>query len=154
MELENEKALQVSDVYAKYGIASIDDVKSICESKNINVQELLAKVKDDVNQTAIDAFSLGCAIAIKKDTKLASYVAYDIGEALEIYCSPDSPAVEQKVGQHIGTMVSASLKNESEEQSNAVDLGSLLNYTEMSTEQIAKATLILSVKLEEVMTEE
>ena len=82
-ELQNERDEQLKGVFARYAIKSIEDCKTICSEKKLDVDSVVLSIKPDINEIARLAFIVGSAIAIKKDTKLASYVAYDIGEAIQ-----------------------------------------------------------------------
>ena len=82
MEMDVDMQEFQNDIMAKYGIHSLSNAKSICDEKGIDVASIVKDVKEDASEDCIMAFTLGAAIAIKKDTKLASYVAIDIGEGI------------------------------------------------------------------------
>ena len=65
-------------------------------------------------ENACWAYTLGAAIAIKKDCKKASDAAKAIGEALQAFCIPGSVADDRKVGLGHGNLASMLLSEESE----------------------------------------
>lgn len=89
---------QINEVLPKYGIESIEDAKRICEEKGIDVFSIVRGIQPICFENACWAYTLGAAIAIKKDIKLASYAAQAIGEGLQAFCIPGSVADDRKVG--------------------------------------------------------
>ena len=87
---------QIVPVLEKYGIKDLEEAKAIC------------------NENACWAYTLGAAIAIKKDCKKASDAAKAIGEALQAFCIPGSVADDRKVGLGHGNLASMLLSEESE----------------------------------------
>ena len=142
---------QLDDVFAKYAIASIDDTKKICEEKNINVAEIVSSIKSDPNEVALSAFTVGTAIAIKKDTKLASYVAIDIGEGIQTFCTPGTEAAENMAGMGFGLQVANKIKK-IEQVESMIDYSSMLDFMGMNNEELTKVTMEISKKVEEVMS--
>jgi hypothetical protein len=59
----------------KYGIASLEEAKNICMSKNIDVNQIIKAVQPIAFENASWAYILGSAIAIKKQVKTASEAA-------------------------------------------------------------------------------
>ena len=68
MELENERKEQVQEVLAKYAISSLEETNTLCLEKNIDVKSIICSVKGDANEYAISAYTLGVAIALKKES--------------------------------------------------------------------------------------
>ena len=85
MGLDKETKVFQKDIMAKYGIHSLKEAKEICDKQGLDVAKIVKSVKKGASKDCINAFTLGAAIAIKKDTKLASYVAIDIGVGIQTY---------------------------------------------------------------------
>ena len=75
---------QIVPVLEKYGIKDLEEAKSICNEKGFNPYDIVKSVQPICFENACWAYTLGAAIAIKKDCKKASDAATAIGEALSI----------------------------------------------------------------------
>ena len=100
---------QIVPVLEKYGIKDLEEAKSICNEKGFNPYDIVKSVEN-----ACWAYTLGAAIAIKKDCKKASDAATAIGEALQAFCIPGSVADDRKVGLGHGNLASMLLSDETE----------------------------------------
>ena len=89
---------QITEVLNKYGIKDLEEAKKICEEKGINPYEIVKGIQPICFENACWAYTVGAAIAIKKNCKKASEAATAIGEALQSICIPGSVADERKVG--------------------------------------------------------
>lgn len=103
---------QINATLAKYGIASLEEAKKICEDKGINVFEIVRGIQPICFENACWAYTVGAAIAIKKDIKLASYAAQAIGEGLQAFCIPGSVADDRKVGLGHGNLAAMLLRTD------------------------------------------
>ena len=96
----------------EYGFKDIDDARDFCLSKGIDAD----KIVKDVQQIAFDnaswAYTLGCAIAIKKGCKNAAEAAEAIGIGLQAFCIPGSVAETRKVGLGHGNLAAMLLRDE------------------------------------------
>lgn len=92
------KAKKIEETLAKYGFANLDDAKALCDSKGINIEEEVKGVQPICFENAVWAYTLGTAIALKKDTKEAKEAALNIGEGLEAFCTPGSVAEARAIG--------------------------------------------------------
>ena len=72
-------------VLNKYGIASLEEAKKICDDKGIDVAGIVRGIQPICFENACWAYTVGAAIAIKQDIKLASYAAQAIGEGLQAF---------------------------------------------------------------------
>ncbi len=154
MELENERLEQINEELSKYAISTMDEAKAICEEKGVNVESIIKAIREDAGELVILAYYLGSAIAIKKDTKLASYVAMDIGEGLQAFCIPGSEAFENRAGLGHGYQASMYIKNNDERNEQDTDYGAILSFFGLSNDDLIKITTFLSNRIEEVMKEE
>ena len=105
---------QIVPVLEKYGIKDLEEAKAICNEKGFDPYEIVKSVQPICFENACWAYTLGAAIAIKKDCKKASDAASAIGEALQAFCIPGSVADDRKVGLGHGNLASMLLSDESE----------------------------------------
>ena len=105
---------QIVPVLEKYGIKDLEEAKSICNEKGFNPYDIVKSVQPICFENACWAYTLGAAIAIKKDCKKASDAATAIGEALQAFCIPGSVADDRKVGLGHGNLASMLLTDETE----------------------------------------
>ena len=105
---------QIGPVLEKYGIKDLEEAKAICNEKGFDPYEIVKSVQPICFENACWAYTLGAAIAIKKDCKKASDAAKAIGEALQAFCIPGSVADDRKVGLGHGNLASMLLSEESE----------------------------------------
>ncbi len=89
---------KINGVLAEKGIASLEGAEKICLDKGVNPREIVHGVQSIAFENAGWAYTLGCAIAIKKGVKTAADAASAIGEGLQAFCVPGSVAEERKVG--------------------------------------------------------
>ena len=105
---------QIVPVLEKYGIKDLEEAKAICNEKGFNPYDIVKSVQPICFENACWAYTLGAAIAIKKDCKKASDAATAIGEALQAFCIPGSVADDRKVGLGHGNLASMLLCDETE----------------------------------------
>ncbi|MBR4111025.1 MAG: GGGtGRT protein [Clostridia bacterium] len=103
---------QILPVLNKYGIESLEDAKKICDDKGIDVAAIVKGIQPICFENACWAYTVGAAIAIKQDIKLASYAAEAIGEGLQAFCIPGSVADDRKVGLGHGNLAAMLLREE------------------------------------------
>lgn len=105
---------QIEKKLKEYEINSIEDAKSICEEKNLNVFEIVRGIQPICFENACWAYTVGAAIAIKSGVKTASEAAKKIGEGLQSFCIPGSVADDRKVGLGHGNLGAMLLSEESD----------------------------------------
>ena len=88
----------INKAMAEYGIASLEDAKAICDAKGVDVAGIVKGVQPIAFENAVWAYTLGCAIAFKKDVKNAADAAEAIGIGLQAFCIPGSVADTREVG--------------------------------------------------------
>ena len=88
----------INKAMAKYDIASLEDAKAICDAKGVDVAGIVKGVQPIAFENAVWAYTLGCAIALKKDVKNAADAAEAIGIGLQAFCIPGSVADTREVG--------------------------------------------------------
>ena len=70
---------KINKVLASYGIKDLEEARKICLDKGIDVEAIVKGVQPIAFDNAVWAYTVGCAIAIKKDCKEASKAAEAIG---------------------------------------------------------------------------
>ena len=75
-EGKDRREATIEAALKEYGIASLDEAKAICDEKGINVDEIVKGIQPIAFENAVWAYTLGCAIALKKGiTKAADAAA-------------------------------------------------------------------------------
>jgi hypothetical protein len=97
---------QITPVLKKYSMDSIEDAQTLCKDKGLDIHELVLKIQPIAFENACWAYTLGAAIAIKKNQKHASAIAVTLGEGLQSFCIPGSVADDRKVGLGHGNLAS------------------------------------------------
>lgn len=103
---------QILEVLKGYGINSIEECADICKEKGFNPYEIVEKIQPICFENAKWAYTVGCAIAIKKGCKRAADAAAAIGEGLQAFCIPGSVADHRKVGLGHGNLGKMLLEEE------------------------------------------
>ncbi len=94
------------------GFASLEESRDLCLSKGIDVEKIVKGVQPIAFENAVWAYTLGCAIAIKKGIKNAVEAAEAIGIGLQTFCIPGSVAENRKVGLGHGNLAAMLLREE------------------------------------------
>ena len=89
---------KINGVLEQYGFSSLEDAEKACLDKGVSPRDIVHGVQSIAFENAGWAYTLGCAIAIKKGVKTAADAASAIGEGLQAFCVPGSVAEERKVG--------------------------------------------------------
>ena len=89
---------QILAVLKNYGIGSIEECAEICKAKGLDIYKLVEGIQPICFENAKWAYTVGCAIAIKKGCKRAADAAAAIGEGLQAFCIPGAVADQRKVG--------------------------------------------------------
>ena len=105
---------QILEVLAKYGISSIDECREICAAKGFDPYKITEETQPICFENAKWAYTVGCAIAIKKGCKKAADAAAAIGEGLQSFCIPGSVAANRLVGLGHGNLGKMLLSEETE----------------------------------------
>ncbi|MBE7090408.1 MAG: GGGtGRT protein [Clostridiales bacterium] len=89
---------QINPVLAKYGMKDLEEAKEVCLAKGVDAEAIVRSVQPIAFENAVWAYTLGCAIAIKKGCTKAADAAEAIGEGLQAFCIPGSVADQRQVG--------------------------------------------------------
>ncbi len=103
---------KINDTLKEYGFSSLEDAAVLCESKGIHVETIVKGVQPIAFDNASWAYTLGCAIALKKGVKSAAEAAEVIGIGLQAFCIPGSVAEHRKVGLGHGNLAAMLLREE------------------------------------------
>lgn len=105
---------KINDVLAQLGISSLEEAEKICLDKGVNPRQIVTGVQSIAFENAGWAYTLGCAIAIKRAAPDAPAAAAAIGEGLQAFCVPGSVAEERKVGLGHGNLGAMLLGDDTE----------------------------------------
>ena len=89
---------QINPVLAQYGLKSLEEADELLKSKGIDVRSIVLGIQPIAFENAVWAYTLGAAIAVKKNVKTAAEASECIGEGLQTFCIPGSVADQRKVG--------------------------------------------------------
>ena len=105
---------QILAVIKEYGINSIEECADVCKEKGLDIYKLVEGIQPICFENAKWAYTVGCAIAIKKGCTRAADAAAAIGEGLQAFCIPGSVADQRKVGLGHGNLGKMLLEEETE----------------------------------------
>ncbi len=103
---------KIQPVLEQYGFATLDEANEYCLSKGIDVASIVKGVQPIAFENASWAYTLGCAIALKNNSKNAADAARDIGVGLQAFCIPGSVAETRSVGLGHGNLAAMLLEEE------------------------------------------
>ena len=103
---------KIEKCLAEYGIASLEEARELCNSKGFDPYDIVKGVQPIAFENAGWAYTLGCAVAIKKGVTTAADAAEAIGVGLEAFCIPGSVAEQRNVGLGHGNLGAMLLKEE------------------------------------------
>jgi hypothetical protein len=105
---------QILAVLEQYGIKTIEECADVCKEKGLDIYKLVEGIQPICFENAKWAYTVGCAIAIKKGCTRAADAAAAIGEGLQAFCIPGSVADQRKVGLGHGNLGKMLLEEETE----------------------------------------
>ena len=82
----------------EYGMSTLEEARDLCLSKGIDVESIVKGVQNIAFENAVWAYTLGCAVALKKNVATAAEAAEAIGIGLQAFCVPGSVAEQRAVG--------------------------------------------------------
>ncbi len=98
----------------EYGFNNIDETRELCLSKGIDVEQIVKGIQPIAFENAVWAYTLGCAIALKKGIKTAAEAAEAIGLGLQAFAVPGSVGDQRKVGIGHGNLAAMLLREETQ----------------------------------------
>ena len=105
---------QILACLKEYGISSIEECKEITDAAGIDVYHLIEGIQPICFENAKWAYTVGAAIAIKKNCRRAADAAAAIGIGLQAFCIPGSVADDRKVGLGHGNLAARLLREETQ----------------------------------------
>ena len=96
----------------EYGMKDLEEAREVCLAKGVDPDKIVRGVQNICFDNAVWAYTLGCAVAIKKGCKKAADAAEAIGIGLQAFCVPGSVAENRKVGQGHGNLAAKLLREE------------------------------------------
>lgn len=102
----------INKCLAEYGFNSLEEARDLCLSKGIDVEKIVKGVQPIAFENAVWAYTLGCAVALKKGITNAADAAEAIGIGLQAFCIPGSVADSRKVGLGHGNLGAMLLREE------------------------------------------
>ena len=102
----------LEEILKKYNLKNFDEINKLCLNKNIDVEKTIKQIQPIAFDNAVMAFSLGVAIAIKKELKDISLICDSIGEGLQAFCKKGSVADQRKIGIGHGNLAKMLLAEE------------------------------------------
>ena len=103
---------KINSVLAQYGIKSVEECKEICAKYGLDPYKTVGDIQGIAFENAKWAYTVGAAIALKKDCKVAADAAEAIGIGLQAFCIPGSVAEDRKVGLGHGNLGGMLLRDE------------------------------------------
>ena len=103
---------KINGVLAQYGISSVEECREICKAKGFDPYEIVKGIQPICFENACWAYTVGAAIALKKDVKTAAEAAEAIGIGLQAFCIDGSVAEDRKVGLGHGNLGAMLLRDE------------------------------------------
>ena len=103
---------KILEVLKKYSINSVEECRDICAKAGIDPYTIAKEIQPIAFENAGWAYTVGAAIAIKKNCRTAVEAAAALGIGLQAICLPGSVADDRKVGLGHGNLASMLLKDE------------------------------------------
>ena len=103
---------KINGVLAQYGIGSVEECREICQAKGFDPYEIVKGIQPICFENACWAYTVGAAIALKKNVKTAAEAAEAIGIGLQAFCIDGSVAEDRKVGLGHGNLGAMLLRDE------------------------------------------
>ncbi len=103
---------KINGVLTQYGISSVEECREICQAKGFDPYEIVKGIQPICFENACWAYTVGAAIALKKNVKNAAEAAEAIGIGLQAFCIDGSVAEDRKVGLGHGNLGAMLLRDE------------------------------------------
>ncbi|MGN0974072.1 MAG: GGGtGRT protein [Bacilli bacterium] len=102
----------INKVLEENNIKDLEEARNLCIEKGFDPYKIVKEIQPICFEDAAWAYTLGAAIALKKNCVKASDAAKVIGEGLQAFCLPGSVAADRKVGLGHGNLASMLLSDE------------------------------------------
>ena len=111
-EGQSRRMPKIEACLKEYGMNSLEEARELCLSKGIDVESIVKGIQPIAFENAVWAYTLGCAVALKKSITGAADAAEAIGIGLQAFCVPGSVAEQRAVGQGHGNLGAMLLREE------------------------------------------
>ena len=111
-EGQDRREATLKKVLPEYGFKSLEEARDLCVSKGIDVDAIVKGIQPIAFDNAVWAYTLGCAIALKKEVKSAAEAAEAIGLGLQAFAIPGSVGDRRQVGIGHGNLAAMLLREE------------------------------------------
>lgn len=111
-EGKSRREAKINACLKEYGLDSLEAARDLCLENGINVEEIVKSVQPIAFENAVWAYTLGTALAVKKNAKRAAAAAEAIGLGLQAFCIPGSVAENRAVGIGHGNLGAMLLEEE------------------------------------------
>ncbi len=105
---------QINKVLNDNGIKDLNEAKKLCDDLGVDVAGIVKGIQPICFENACWAYTVGAALAIKRNVKKANEIAKCLGEGLQSFCIPGSVADDRKVGLGHGNLGNMLLSEETE----------------------------------------
>jgi hypothetical protein len=102
----------IGKALAEYGFKDLDSMAEFVKGKGIDVRAIVLGIQKIAFENAVWAYTLGAAIALKKNVKTAAEASEAVGIGLQAFCIPGSVADQRKVGLGHGNLGAMLLREE------------------------------------------
>ncbi len=111
-EGQDRRQAKLDKLLPEYGFKSLEEARDLCLSKGIDVDAIVKGIQPIAFENAVWAYTLGCAIAIKRGITTAAEAAEVIGLGLQAFCIPGSVGDQREVGLGHGNLAAMLLRDE------------------------------------------
>ena len=84
-EGKERRMAKIDACLAEYGMKTLEDAQALCLEKGIDVEKIVKGVQPIAFDNAVWAYTLGCAIALKKNCTNAAEASEAIGLGLQAF---------------------------------------------------------------------
>ena len=92
------RAVGINECLKANGLSSLEEARELCLSHGVDPYKIVKETQPIAFEDAGWAYTLGCAIALKRKVASAEEAAKCIGEGLQAFCVPGSVAANRLVG--------------------------------------------------------
>jgi hypothetical protein len=103
---------QIEAALKEYSIKDLEEAQKLCLDKGIDVEKIIKGIQPIAFDNAVWAYTIGAAIALKKNVKTAAQAAEAIGIGLQSFCIPGSVADQRLVGLGHGNLAAMLLREQ------------------------------------------
>lgn len=105
-EIFNSKQEKINLELKKIGLTNLEQAKQLCLAHNIDVEAVVKGIQPICFDNAHQAYTLGCAIALKSGKTQAKEIALEIGKGLQAFTTKGSVAETRQIGLGHGELAS------------------------------------------------